>query len=432
VLAEASPGSPTTLPQSGSPEKLVFFWVMEFDYGVRAHHGGYLRYFALSRELIRMGHEVYFVAALKSEEYDAGKAWFSSLKAQGTITDFTAITYEPRLNRVAWAARLLHPFAGNVLLAADRANVLRQVSQFGQQHPVDVIVASSRNLFFIADEFRDKTMTIIDFCDAESLYFWREARHAIANRNYRQAVRHFFRMLQAAVHERYYCRRSDLNILVSPADKRAIDRIGGLPRQTMFMPNGLTLAGAGQDLAAKQSNRIIFTGNMDFPPNSDAAIYFLDFVFPLVQRDNPTVEFVIAGANPTPELMARQNDHVRLTGYVKNLNHEIATSALYVAPLVTGSGFKNKIAEAIVNRTFIIATPIAVEFLDAPIRSLIEVAATPEEMAQSITKYLRNPELTLERVEQLYQLVVNDQNSWAQRARDLLAMMKVAKKPQAA
>ena len=432
MLTEASPRGPAALPESLSPEKLVFFWVTEFDYGAREHHGGYLRYFSLSRELLRMGHEVYFIAVLKPAEFELGSAWFSSLKSQGHLTGFTAITYEPRRARVTWATRLLHPYAGNLLLASDRANALRHVSQFAQQHPPDVMIASSRNLFFIPDAFRDKALTIIDFCDAESLYFWRDARHAAATRQYRKAVRHFFRMLQAAVHERYYCRRSDLNILVSPADKRAIDRIGGLPQQTLFMPNGLTLVASGQPLAAKHRNRIIFTGNMDFPPNSEAAIYFLDFVFPLVQRDNPGVEFVIAGANPTAELLARQNNNVRLTGYVKDLNHEIATSALYVAPLVTGSGFKNKIAEAIVNRTFIVATPIAVEFLDARIRSLIEVAAAPAEMAQSITKYLRNPELTLERVDQLYDLVVNDQNSWAQRARDLLATMKAAKKSRAA
>jgi len=113
------------------------------------------------------------------------------------------------------------------------------------------------------------------------------------------------------------------------------------------------------------TGRLIFSGNMNFPPNYQAAIWFIDNVFPLVRKAHPEAHLVVAGANPVPELLQPAGDYIRVTGYVAGMNDEIAASSLYVAPLITGGGFKNKVIEALGNRTYVAATPMALEFLDA-------------------------------------------------------------------
>ena len=55
------------------------------------------------------------------------------------------------------------------------------------------------------------------------------------------------------------------------------------------------------------------------------------------------------GANPIPALLERASKNVVVTGFVEDLNREIACSEIFVAPLVSGGGFKNKVLEAIAN-----------------------------------------------------------------------------------
>ena len=110
--------------------------------------------------------------------------------------------------------------------------------------------------------------------------------------------------------------------------------------------------------------RLIFTGNMNFPPNHEAAMWFIDHVLPLIRQHRPEVTLVVAGRNPLPELVAQSGPAVRVLGDVPDMLAEISASSLYVAPLVSGGGFKNKVIEAIACGMFVVSTRRGVEFLD--------------------------------------------------------------------
>jgi glycosyltransferase involved in cell wall biosynthesis len=170
-------------------------------------------------------------------------------------------------------------------------------------------------------------------------------------------------------------------------------------------------------------NRIVFTGNMNFPPNYEGALWFIDHVMPLVRRSRPDVEFVVAGRNPVPELMEKASKCVTILGAVDDIHHEIAKSAVYVAPLISGGGFKNKVLEAISSGTFVVATPIAVEFLDKRFRDLLLVGGTPEEMAARICSVLNDPELHKIRLERLRQRIY-DEFTWEKRADELARLAR--------
>ena len=171
----------------------------------------------------------------------------------------------------------------------------------------------------------------------------------------------------------------------------------------------------------KLPNRLIFSGNMDFPPNYEAALWFLKHVFPLVRQQIPEARIAIVGPNPVAELRAYASDHVEVTGFAPDLNLEIARSALYIAPLITGSGFKNKIAEALANGTYVIGTSMATEFLESSIRDLLIVANEPGQMADAIVRFLRNPAEYEERTARL-RSTVREQFTWRQRASELAAL----------
>jgi glycosyltransferase involved in cell wall biosynthesis len=162
---------------------------------------------------------------------------------------------------------------------------------------------------------------------------------------------------------------------------------------------------------------------MDFPPNYEAALWFLDHVFPLLLNRRPNVGFVIAGANPIPTLLERASEKVTITGYVENLNREIARSEIFVAPLISGGGFKNKLVEAIANRTSVVATSMAVEFLPAEIRGLLAVADSPVEMAEAIMAVWQQPQKAQAQAESLHDLVMA-QFAWAAGAAKIVELAR--------
>jgi glycosyltransferase involved in cell wall biosynthesis len=162
---------------------------------------------------------------------------------------------------------------------------------------------------------------------------------------------------------------------------------------------------------------------MSFPPNYEGALWFLENVFPAVRARRPDAKLVLAGANPTPGLVARSGAQVEVTGYVDDMNAEIQRSAVYVAPLVSGGGFKNKVVEAVANRTYVVATPLAVEFLPPRFHQFMSVASDPQQMASAIVDVLEHPEQVAAKVDALYEQVAAE-FSWSHRTAQLLDLLQ--------
>jgi glycosyltransferase involved in cell wall biosynthesis len=402
------------------PDPKIFLWAVEVDYANRRHHGGMMRYVALGRELLRMGHQVHFLVSLKEEERDEARAWLRSLVSDGIATDFLEISYSPNDRKIGWASRLQHPRLSRLVLKSDQSAAVRQVRDLVNQRQVDVFITSGRRLWFLAPECPRHVVRFVDMGDSEVLCYWREGKNLFRARRYGDALRTFYRMIHAAIVERYYSRVVDRTIFVSPVDKQVLDRLAGNAQRNLLLLNGVTIPELLTGEVPKLRNRLIFTGNMDFGPNFEAALFFLDSVFPIVLREFPDAVFVLAGANPIPELIGRASDNVQVLGFVNDMNFEIACSAVYVAPLITGGGFKNKVVEAMANRTFVVAMPMAAEFLPAQFRDLVTVAESAPQMANAIIEFLRDPDSRKQTVDKLYHLIAADHMSWNYRACELI------------
>lgn len=174
--------------------------------------------------------------------------------------------------------------------------------------------------------------------------------------------------------------------------------------------------------SAKIPKRLIFSGVMDFAPNYEGALWFLNKVFPLVLKRHPDAMLVLAGMNPIRELTRRANEHVRVTGFVEDMGAEISCSSLHVSPMVSGSGFKNKVIEAIINGTYIVGTGLSFEFLPPVLRSLLSAVDRPEEMATFINTFLDDPSQFDERLKKI-QTTIMAQFSWRNRSLDLLHLL---------
>jgi sugar transferase (PEP-CTERM/EpsH1 system associated) len=117
----------------------------------------------------------------------------------------------------------------------------------------------------------------------------------------------------------------------------------------------------------------VFTGNMDYPPNSDAVVWFANAVLPLIRQKLPAARFFIVGSNPIePVSRLVALGGITVTGRVPDVRPYLAHATAAVAPMRIARGIQNKVLEAMAMAKPAIVTSGALEGIDArPGRDLI-------------------------------------------------------------
>jgi glycosyltransferase involved in cell wall biosynthesis len=412
---------------NGTP-KLKVLWFIEVDYRYGMNHGGNLRFFNLSKELIAKGHEVYYVVRRNdADDSSERKRYLDDLVGQKIVTGYfeTGFSY-PGLRRKLGSI-IGHPALANRLLGKYQKEVKAEINSIIKREGIDLCIFCDRKMLFVLPEVRRQVNTIIDWVDSFVLYRVREAKVCLKSREFSRLWPSLRYLVDALLQERYYGKLSFANLTVSPVDKRCLDRVNRVPGRNRVLLNGVKMNGAAP-VAEKIQNRIIFSGNMDFPPNYEAALWFIDNVLPLVLKRRGDIKFVVAGANPVEELVRRAGEHVEVTGFVDDMREEIAKSALYVAPLISGGGFKNKVAEAVTAGTYIVATSMAVEFLDERLRGRLLIADDPAQMADRVIDFLERPEAYEERLKTARK-IIEEEFQWRGRAEELIRLIGETSNP---
>jgi glycosyltransferase involved in cell wall biosynthesis len=115
---------------------------------------------------------------------------------------------------------------------------------------------------------------------------------------------------------------------------------------------------------ADGSRQFAFLGRMTLPHNHDAMAAFLARQMPELLHRVPDVVLRIVGGGVASELQslaARWGDHVRIDGYVADLDQVLARSCAMVSPLRFGSGVKLKVLEALARGVPVISTSVGAE-----------------------------------------------------------------------
>jgi len=182
-------------------------------------------------------------------------------------------------------------------------------------------------------------------------------------------------------------------VVVSDADREALLAVDDRLSITVI-PNGVDLEAYAPDPATvRDRDRIVFTGVMSYAPNVSAAELLARRVFPRVRAARPSARLAIVGRSPTPRVCALAGPGVEVTGAVPDIRPWLTSSHVYACPMVSGTGIKNKLLEAMASGLPCVATPLALQGIDVePGRELL-VGADEEELAAHIVKLLDDDEL---------------------------------------
>lgn len=159
----------------------------------------------------------------------------------------------------------------------------------------------------------------------------------------------------------------------------------GLDRQTSTTNN---------DDKQETAKNLLFTGTMNYFPNSDAVIYFCNNILPLIQKHHPDTTFYIVGNHPTEQVrrLADQKGVV-VTGYVPDIRPYFEKASVFVAPLRAGSGIQTKNLEAMAMTIPVVTTTIGAMGIKAEADSELLIADTPKTFAERVIRLIENPDM---------------------------------------
>ncbi len=164
---------------------------------------------------------------------------------------------------------------------------------------------------------------------------------------------------------------------------------------------------------------LVFSGSMDYPPNDDAAWFFLNRIYPLIKARFSRINAIIVGKSPSDRIrsFAKKDTDVTITGFVDDIRPYIAKASVYICPLRWGTGVKNKILEAWAMGKAIVATPISTEGLKVNDSENILIARTPKDFAQQIHQAIEDKELRA-RLGHNGRLLVEHEYTWGKKSKE--------------
>lgn len=217
--------------------------------------------------------------------------------------------------------------------------------------------------------------------------------------------------------EQQVCRVSNVVLAVSERDKAALSRlVPEKPGAVRRLPNGVDPVYWARDAdyptvsLPAGVDTLVFDGTMDFRPNVDAVLWFVNRVWPLIRAARPNVHFYIVGRNPTPLVLALSTrPGVTVTGAVEDTRGWVAGATVYVVPMRMGGGVRLKVLQAMAMGCAIVSTPMGADGISVRPGADMLLARSPQDFAASTVSLLSDARLRArlggaarERVEALY------------------------------
>jgi glycosyltransferase involved in cell wall biosynthesis len=189
-------------------------------------------------------------------------------------------------------------------------------------------------------------------------------------------------------YEKFCTQQFDRKYIISERDKKVLD-----DSNILVVPNGVDYQFFKKNTEIEKKYQITFVGNMQYPPNIDAALYLAKKILPLLGSD---IKILIAGANPVKSIKElNAHPQIEVSGWLNDIRMAYWQSEILVAPLFSGAGLQNKILEAMACEIPCITTTIVNESLQAKNNSEILLANTPQEFHKHITSLLKDKNQSL-------------------------------------
>ena len=250
---------------------------------------------------------------------------------------------------------------------------------------------------YVPKEFAGRV--VADFVDVDSAKF--EAYAAKRHPALRWIELREARMLRDE--EARLAMRADVSLLISSAEadlfKARLSAKETALSDVRVLGNGIDTAlfdpaavEAEPQLAEFPYPRLIFSGQMDYAPNVEAALRVVDRILPLIRQSFPDASFHVVGRHPTSELLVHDGEAgCHVWGRVNDMRCWLKGADMAIVPLEIARGVQNKVLEAMAMALPLVLTPGAATGIGAIDGQHFSVATSDEDLAVAAVGLLRDP-----------------------------------------
>ncbi len=181
-------------------------------------------------------------------------------------------------------------------------------------------------------------------------------------------------------------------------------RKNGLRKKCEAIPFGMNPPELLSDVL-EEKNTIFHIGSMNWHPNEQGIKWFLEKCWDKIKQTTPNVQAYFAGRYMPQWLTNTNIEGVHIVGEVEDSIRFMTSKQIMVVPLLSGSGIRIKIIEAMSIGKTVIATTIAAEGIMYENKKNILIANTPQEFADAIKYCVENPTECKKIGEEAYKLI---------------------------
>jgi GT2 family glycosyltransferase/glycosyltransferase involved in cell wall biosynthesis len=138
---------------------------------------------------------------------------------------------------------------------------------------------------------------------------------------------------------------------------------------------------------------MLFVGSFRHDPNRVAVDWFVRSVLPLILEKQPAARLVIAGSDPPPpHVYEGASASLEMLGYVDDVREPLARYALFVCPVLSGSGVRVKLLEAFAAGIPVVSTVVGAEGLARKDGEVCALADNPAQFAERVLELFLGPQ----------------------------------------
>jgi GT2 family glycosyltransferase len=274
---------------------------------------------------------------------DQGSGWPRAFNIIKVLSAFYKITVFPKQHphiNTHWTKTLQE-------MGVECINDGRSFEEFCEQRKdfYDIIFASRpHNLEQCIDYIKSHQSNAKIVYDAEALFYARERiKRQLLN------VPEDASFLEAIQRELKLLDHADMTILVSEGEIQTVlsERLAlGFNKPKNLQAIGHSIDPNTTTPSFDQRKDILFIGAFhgQSTPNEDAMLYFIDQIFPLI-TERLNCRLLIAGPTPPQSLLDRQQDNIKIIGFVEDITPLYESARVFIIPHRYAGGIAWKLSE---------------------------------------------------------------------------------------
>jgi len=346
--------------------------------------GGAIATLSMSRSFVKLGHEVSILSMNTSKHYFDPENIPQDLKS---IIDFHTVNIDTDITPLDAFKNLLFsklPYNAERFINEDFKTKLVELLKNSE---FDVIQLEGLYVAPYIDSIRKHSKAIVSM-RAHNIEFeiWeRTAKQNVALKKY------YLKNLASRIRrmELKYMNSYDCVIPITSRDDNSLKKLGCII-PSHVCPTGIFTTDLDDNRNSIEYPSLFHIGALDWGPNQEGIIWFLDKVWPKLNKKYPELKFYIAGRNAPPKISKINIAGVKYLGEVEDAHDLMRSKAIMIDPLLSGSGMRIKIIEGMALGKSIVTTSIGTEGINSTHDENILIANNPDSFYTEIQKLLDN------------------------------------------